>query len=157
MVDSDGQKCDLVFLEDRERLNSVTYIEDLTERIFPWAKRTYGESWWYRQDGARARTAANPPEYLSRETPGFFTKDLWSPLSFMLALRHRSFVCIACSMVQKFVMMKLNSEWSVLSGEHSLLPLLGREEVTDPQTEGFVPHAVIDGLLRGPHTSPGLG
>ncbi|QQP35866.1 Uncharacterized protein FKW44_020792 [Caligus rogercresseyi] len=43
VVGSDGQKCDLIFLEDGQRLNSFTYVEFLRRKVFPWARATYGD------------------------------------------------------------------------------------------------------------------
>ncbi len=54
---SDGQKCDLVFLEAGERLNSITYLKYLRTHIFPWVRTTYGEAWWLHQDGASCHTS----------------------------------------------------------------------------------------------------
>uniref|UniRef100_A0A0K2U1H5 Uncharacterized protein n=1 Tax=Lepeophtheirus salmonis TaxID=72036 RepID=A0A0K2U1H5_LEPSM len=35
VVASDGQECDLIFLEDHERLNSETYCQYLKDKLFP--------------------------------------------------------------------------------------------------------------------------
>jgi hypothetical protein len=54
---SDGQKCHFIFLKDKERLDSMTYISYLREKVFPWARDTYGESLWLQHDGASCHTS----------------------------------------------------------------------------------------------------
>ncbi len=81
VVGADGQKCDLIFLKPGERLDSETYMKYLRENIFPWARRTYGESWWLQQDGASCHTSRITQDMLTSEAPGFFPKDCWPPHS----------------------------------------------------------------------------
>jgi len=81
VIGSDGQKCDLVFLESNERLTAETYTKYLQEKVFPWARRTYGDKWWWQQDGASCHTATSTQEFLQRETPAFFDKNSWPPHS----------------------------------------------------------------------------
>lgn len=78
---SDGQKCDLVFLEAGERLDANMYVKYLREKIFPWARATYGDAWWLQQDGASFHTAKLMQEVLANEAPGFFPKEAWPPHS----------------------------------------------------------------------------
>ncbi|QQP34555.1 Uncharacterized protein FKW44_022472 [Caligus rogercresseyi] len=81
VVGSDGQKCDLIFLEDGQRLNSFTYVEFLRRKVFPWARATYGESWWLQHDGASCHTSKFTQQFLRTEAPGFFPKEAWPPHS----------------------------------------------------------------------------
>ena len=59
----------------------ATYTKYLKERIFPWARATYGNKWWWQQDGASCHTAKITQEFLAAETPGFFEKEDWPPHS----------------------------------------------------------------------------
>ena len=81
VVGSDGQKCDLIFLKDKERLTAKTYSKYLKDKVFPWARRTYGDQWWWQQDGASCHTANMTQKFLRRETPAFFNKYSWPPHS----------------------------------------------------------------------------
>ena len=81
VIGSDGQKCPLVFLKDHERLTADTYQQYLHEHVFPWARMTYGDQWWWQQDGASCHTANSTQEFLRRETPFFFDKTVWPPHS----------------------------------------------------------------------------
>ncbi len=86
VVGSDRQKCPLVFLESGERLTAATYCGYLERVVFPWARQTYGERWWWQQDDASCHTDKVMQEVLARETPGFFDKHLWLPHSPDLSL-----------------------------------------------------------------------
>ncbi|QQP39808.1 Uncharacterized protein FKW44_013643 [Caligus rogercresseyi] len=44
VVASNGQKMDLVFLDDKERLCTDTYKAYLDSYVFPWARETFGRS-----------------------------------------------------------------------------------------------------------------
>lgn len=81
VVASDGGKCPLVFLKDKERLTAATYIKYLREKVFPWARANYGDRWWWQQDGASCHTAGITQEFLAAETPGFWGKEDWPPHS----------------------------------------------------------------------------
>lgn len=81
VVGSDGKKCDLIFLESNERLNAEMYCKYLKEKIFPWAHDTYGDRWWWQQDGASAHTANFTQSFLQEQTPNFFDKNCWPPHS----------------------------------------------------------------------------
>jgi hypothetical protein len=81
VVGADGQKCELIFLKSGERLNSESYCHHLDKIVFPWARKTYGDNWWWQQDGASCHTSHATQEFLEMNTPHFFDKNYWPPHS----------------------------------------------------------------------------
>ncbi len=77
IVASDGGKCPLIFLEDKEHLTTAMYMKYLEGEEFPWANATYGDQWWWQQDGTSCHTANATQEFLAGATPHFFGKKDW--------------------------------------------------------------------------------
>uniref|UniRef100_A0A0K2VBF1 HTH luxR-type domain-containing protein n=1 Tax=Lepeophtheirus salmonis TaxID=72036 RepID=A0A0K2VBF1_LEPSM len=74
-------KCDLIFLEDHDSLNSETYCQYLEDKVFPWPRATYGDRWSWHKDGASCHTNSFTQEFLQIETPAFFDRNCWLPHS----------------------------------------------------------------------------
>jgi hypothetical protein len=81
VVASNGQKAPLVLLDEKTRLNSDLYIEILKSKIFPWARKHFGQNWIWQQDGASCHTSLITQKFLQKNCPDFFPKDLWPPHS----------------------------------------------------------------------------
>ncbi|QQP37892.1 Uncharacterized protein FKW44_018318, partial [Caligus rogercresseyi] len=81
VVSSDVGKCPHIFLGEKMRLNSITYVEILWDTVFPWAHANYGTGWIFQQDGARPHTAANTQKFLQANAPRFIDKDSCPPYS----------------------------------------------------------------------------
>ncbi len=71
----------LIFLRDNERLTVKTYMKYLKKQVFPWARATYGDQWWWQQDGASCHTAKAMQHYLAAKMLYFFRKEKWPPHS----------------------------------------------------------------------------
>jgi len=64
-----------------ETTQKPTYMRYFRNKVYPWARATYGDDWWLQQDGASCPTSDVTQEMLRKEMPGFFPKECWPPHS----------------------------------------------------------------------------
>ncbi|QQP51558.1 Uncharacterized protein FKW44_012965 [Caligus rogercresseyi] len=67
VVGSDGQKCDLIFLEDGQRLNSFTYVESFEKKSLPVGKSNIWRIMVAQHDGASCHTSKFTQQFLRTE------------------------------------------------------------------------------------------
>lgn len=72
-----GVKTPLFFIPEGARISGESYREFLRTKVFPWARRHYGNRHWiFMQDGASAHKAIETQDLIRDNTPEFIEVDI---------------------------------------------------------------------------------
>jgi hypothetical protein len=105
-VDSNGQKCPILFVGDGKRVNVDVYQDLLWQHVVPWVQRTYPDSYYvFQQDLAATHTARTTHKFLREKMADF---SIWSFSQKKVQVRpHGSLAALCQCTIQEWHQMSL--------------------------------------------------
>ena len=82
IVGSDGQKCPVIIMKEKEKVTSEVYQHYLRKTFLPWVREAYPDgNYVLQQDGASYHTSNSTAQFLREEEVPFWEKSMWPPSS----------------------------------------------------------------------------